>query len=159
MKRIASFEVDHTKIDVGMYTSRIDGDITTYDIRMTKPNNGVYLSTGSMHTIEHIFATFARNHRLSDKVIYVGPMGCRTGFYLLVRDMKPSDAIDLVRESMQFVADFEGDIPGATEVECGNFRDMDLNSAKKDVRPILEVLHNYTEQMLVYNWHYAQKTK
>lgn len=93
MERIASFQVDHRKIDVGMYISRVDGDIVTYDIRMVKPNGGVYLETPSMHTIEHLFATFARNSEFGKGIVYVGPMGCRTGFYLLTRGMSHEAAI------------------------------------------------------------------
>ena len=157
MNKIASFQVDHTKFGVGMYTSRIDGDIVTYDVRMVKPNGGTYISCSSLHTIEHIFATFARNSILSDKVIYVGPMGCRTGFYLVVRDMTKQDAINLTRESMQFIRDFEGEIPGTSEIECGNYKDHDLKSAKNDVLNILTKLEHYTPEMLNYNWHFGQK--
>ena len=100
MKLIASFTVDHDKLEKGMYISRIDGDAVTYDIRMKKPNGGDYLSNGALHTFEHLFATYVRNGRFSDSVIYVGPMGCRTGFYFILRDsVKPQEAIDLVKES------------------------------------------------------------
>ena len=157
MKKIASFQVDHTKFGVGMYTSRVDGDITTYDIRMVKPNGGEYLSSPSMHTIEHIFATFARSSTLSDNVIYVGPMGCRTGFYLLVRDMKPEDAIKLTKDAMNCIESFTGEIPGYSEIECGNYLEHDLDSAKKDILPIIACLENYTPEMLDYAWHFAQK--
>lgn len=150
MERIQSFAVNHDVMGIGMYTSRIDGDITTYDVRMVIPNGGKYLSTGSAHTIEHLFATYARNSALSDQVVYVGPMGCRTGFYLLVRDMKSETAIDLVRESLQFVADFEGEIPGNKRIECGNYLDHDLEGAKKDVLPLLAVLQDYPVEKLVY---------
>ena len=157
MNKIASFQVDHTKFGIGMYTSRIDGDIVTYDIRMVKPNGGVYPSCSSMHTIEHIFATFARNSAFTDKVVYVGPMGCRTGFYLVVRDMSPQDAINLTRDAMAYIKDFEGDIPGNSEIECGNYKDHDLISAKKDILNILTKLENYTPEMLNYSWHFEQK--
>ena len=112
MKTIASFTVNHDKLKKGMYVSRVDGDVVTYDIRMKNPNGGDYLTDGTMHTIEHLFATFARNSEFGDCVIYVGPMGCRTGFYLLLRDrVSGEQAIDLVRRSMAFIANFEGD-PG-----------------------------------------------
>ena len=104
MKRIASFEVNHDKLKPGMYTSRIDGDITTYDIRMVYPNAGTYIEPAAGHTFEHLFATYARNSRFADHIIYCGPMGCQTGFYFLVRDMQPADAIALVQESMAFIA-------------------------------------------------------
>ena len=125
MERIASFCVDHTKLDRGMYLSRQDGDVLTWDIRMKKPNQGDYLSTAAAHTLEHLFATYARNSAFQDGVIYVGPMGCRTGFYLLTRGLTPAQALELTVESFRFMAAFEGAVPGASEVECGNYRDMD----------------------------------
>lgn len=154
MEKIKSFTVDHTKFGVGMYISRIDNGIVTYDIRMTKPNGNVYLSSSSIHTIEHIFATYARNSRFTDNIVYVGPMGCRTGFYLLTRDMKHEDAINLVREAYAYIRDFEGEIPGYSPKECGNYLEHDLQSAKKDVLPLLEKLENYTPEMLDYTWHF-----
>ncbi len=154
MEKIASFTVDHTKFGVGMYISRIDDDIVTYDVRMVKPNGGVYLSSPSMHTIEHIFATYTRNSKYGKNVIYVGPMGCRTGFYLLVRGISHQEAIDLVTDSMKYISTFEGEIPGNSEVECGNYKEHDLESAKKDVLPILNVLKDYTVEMLNYSYHY-----
>lgn len=157
MKRIASFEVDHTKFGVGMYISRIDGDITTFDVRMVKPNGGVYVSNPSLHTIEHLFATYARNSEFSDKIIYVGPMGCRTGFYLLTRDLPKEDAIKLVREAYSFIASYDGEIPGCSAVECGNYLEHDLGAAKKDVLPLLEKLEGYTPEMLDYSWHFNRK--
>lgn len=157
MKRIASFEVDHTKFSIGMYISRIDGDVVTYDVRMVKPNGGAYVSNPSLHTIEHLFATYARNSEFGDRIVYVGPMGCRTGFYLLTRDtMSGADAINLVRMAYRFIADYNDAIPGCTEVECGNYLEHDLESAKRDVLPLLEKLENYTEEMLDYNWHIKQ---
>lgn len=151
MKRIQSFSVNHDLIGVGMYLSRVDGDVKTYDVRMVVPNCGVYPSTGSMHTIEHLFATYARNSQWSDQVVYVGPMGCRTGFYILVRDtLSPADTIRLVRDSLAFIASYEGEIPGAARVECGNYLDHDLAAAKRDVLPLLEVLQDYPEERLKY---------
>ena len=132
MERIASFCVDHTKLDRGMYLSRQDGDVLTWDIRMKRPNHGDYLSTGAAHTLEHLFATYARNSAFQDSVIYVGPMGCRTGFYFLVRDsMTQETAIRLVQETMQFVRDFTGTIPGSAKEECGNYLSHDLEGAKR----------------------------
>lgn len=154
MEKIASFQVDHTKFGVGMYISRIDGDIVTYDVRMVKPNGGVYISSPSLHTIEHLFATYARNSQFSDKVVYVGPMGCRTGFYLLTRGLPHEDAIALVRDSYAFIAGFDGEIPGCTEIECGNYLEHDIESAKKDVLPLLEKLDGYTPEMLEYSYHF-----
>jgi S-ribosylhomocysteine lyase len=153
MEKIASFQVDHTKFGVGMYISRIDGDIVTYDVRMVKPNGGVYISSPSLHTIEHLFATFARNSKFGDKVIYVGPMGCRTGFYLLTRNLPHEDAITLVKDAYAFIAGYEDEIPGCTAVECGNYKEHDLASARRDVLPLLEKLKNYTVEMLDYSYH------
>jgi len=151
MKKIASFTVDHDKLEKGMYISRIDGDAVTYDIRMKKPNGGDYLSTGALHTFEHLFATYARNSKYSDNVIYVGPMGCRTGFYLILRDAVPyEDAIRLVQESFDFVADFEGKIPGSERKECGNYLEHDLEGAKAAARDMQKVLEAYTVERLNY---------
>ncbi len=150
MEKIASFQVDHRKFGVGMYISRIDGDIVTYDVRMVRPNGGHYISNPSLHTIEHLFATYARSSFMGKDVIYVGPMGCRTGFYLLVRNVQHENAIKLVKESFEFVKNFEGIIPGYSEIECGNWLEHDLESAKKDVVPLLEILENYTAEQLYY---------
>ncbi len=151
MKRIASFSVNHDILEPGMYLSRVDGDCVTYDIRMKKPNGGVYLETPAMHTIEHLFATFARNSAHTDQILYVGPMGCRTGFYLLVRDaMSHQEAIGLVRRSMEFIADYEGEIPGTTSIECGNYLEHDLEGAKKEAAAMAKVLDGWTPEMLIY---------
>lgn len=156
MEKIASFQVDHTKFGVGMYISRIDGDIVTYDVRMVKPNGGVYISNPSLHTIEHLFATYARNSSFGENIIYVGPMGCRTGFYLLTRGLSHENAISLVKDAYSFIASFDGVIPGLSEVECGNYLEHDLESAKKDVLPLISKLENYTAEMLDYNYHISQ---
>ncbi|MBR2175929.1 MAG: S-ribosylhomocysteine lyase [Clostridia bacterium] len=151
MKTIASFTVNHDKLDRGMYTSRIDGDAVTYDIRMKKPNNGDYLENGALHTIEHLFATYVRNGSLSDNIIYVGPMGCRTGFYLIVRDsIRPADAIRLVQQTFEFIAGFEGEIPGNQRQECGNYLEHDLDGAKKEAALMIDVLKDWTEDQLKY---------
>lgn len=151
MERIASFTVNHDILEKGMYISRIDGDVVTYDVRMKKPNQGDYLSTGGMHSIEHLFATYARNSRFADSVIYVGPMGCRTGFYLLVRNtMSHREAIELVRESMQFIAGFEGEMPGGRREECGNYLDHDVPQAKAVAADMLKVLKNWKEEDFKY---------
>lgn len=151
MKQIASFSVDHDKLEKGMYVSRIDGDVITYDIRMKKPNGGDYLSNGALHTFEHLFATYARNSEYSGSVIYVGPMGCRTGFYLLLRDtVDKKDAITLVREAFRFIKDFEGVIPGSRREECGNYREHDLAGAKEVAKDMLAVLADWSEAQLEY---------
>ena len=151
MKKIASFTVDHDILEKGMYISRIDRNCITYDVRMKKPNAGDYLSTGGMHSIEHLFATYARNSCFSDSIIYVGPMGCRTGFYLVTYDdMSGKDAINLVREAMTFIRDFEGEMPGGKRKECGNYLDHDVSEAKRVAKDMLEVLKDYTEDDLKY---------
>lgn len=150
MEKIKSFTINHDTLQVGMYTSRIDGDIVTYDIRLVRPNTGVYLSTGSLHTIEHLFATYARNSEYKDGVIYVGPMGCRTGCYLLTRGLTPEEAIRLVQDSFAFIRDFNGEVPGAKKSECGNYLDHDLNAAKKDIVPFLAAIENYGVENLKY---------
>lgn len=151
MKQIASFKINHDVLEKGMYVSRIDGDVITYDVRMKAPNMGDYLSTGAMHTIEHLFATYVRNTEYTDSIIYVGPMGCRTGFYFLTRDdIAKEKAIDLVKESMAFIRDFEGEIPGSKKRECGNYLDHDLPEAKRVAEDMLCVLRDWSEKDMVY---------
>jgi S-ribosylhomocysteine lyase len=150
LRKIASFQVDHRKMGPGMYVSRSDGDILTYDLRMKKPNAEEVLGNASLHTIEHLFATYARSSELSDKVIYIGPMGCRTGFYLLVRDMPRTEALGLVRSSFAFIASYEGAIPGASEAECGNWKDHDLPGAKAEAAKYLKVMADWAESKLEY---------
>ncbi len=151
MKKIASFTINHDTLEKGMYISRIDGDIVTYDIRMKRPNAGDYLQTGAAHSLEHLFATYARNSCHGDKIIYVGPMGCRTGFYFLTRDtLSHADAIALVRESMAFARDFVGELPGSKKEECGNYLDHDIEGAKALGREMALVLENWTEADLTY---------
>lgn len=151
MERIASFCVDHNKLTPGMYISRQDGDVITYDIRMKKPNQGSYLDVPAAHTIEHLFATYARNSRVGKDVIYVGPMGCRTGFYLLLRDtVSLQEAIALVQDSMCFIAQYEGDIPGATAIECGNYLEQDLPKARQEAAAISVILKDWTPEQMTY---------
>ncbi len=153
MKTIASFTVDHDKLEKGMYVSRVDGDVITYDIRMVKPNGGVYLPNPAMHTFEHLFATYVRNSAFSDQIIYVGPMGCRTGFYFLTRDaMSGEQAVALVRECFAFIAAFEGKIPGSERKECGNYLEHDLPGAKAVAANMCQVLEHWTEPMLQYDY-------
>lgn len=150
MEKITSFTINHDTLEVGMYISRIDDDIVTYDLRLVKPNNGYFLSTGSLHTIEHLFATYARNTKFSKNIVYVGPMGCRTGCYLLTRNMSHEDAISLVEDSFEFISKFEGEIPGTKKEECGNYLDHDLDKAKEDIKPFLKALQNYKVENLKY---------
>ncbi|WP_101697867.1 S-ribosylhomocysteine lyase [Clostridium minihomine] len=150
MDKIASFQVNHNILTPGIYLSRIDGDITTYDIRMRKPNVSPFLSNPAMHTIEHLFATMARNSKYQSQIIYFGPMGCRTGFYFLVRDMQQADAIALIQEIFSGIAGFTGEIPGNTAIECGNYLEHDLAQAKKEVKDFLPVIQNWTVANLTY---------
>ena len=151
MERIASFCVDHTRLERGMYLSRQDGDVLTWDIRMKKPNQGDYLTTGAAHTLEHLFATCARNSAVKDGVIYVGPMGCRTGFYLLLAgDLSSRDALPLVTDCFRFIRDYRGAVPGASPKDCGNYLDMNLSMANYWGRKYTQLLENITEDRLVY---------
>ena len=151
MERIASFSVNHDRLDKGMYISRVDGDVVTYDIRMKKPNGGDYLGNGELHTFEHLFATYARNSAYRDSVIYVGPMGCRTGFYVVMRDsVSKEEALGLFREAFAFAAGFEGEIPGAKKIECGNYLEHDLADAKREAAAYVKVLEGWTAERFEY---------
>ncbi len=153
MKKIASFTINHDILGKGMYTSRIDGDVVTYDIRMKKPNNaeGDYLTPAAAHTFEHLFATYVRNTSYSPDIVYVGPMGCLTGFYFLVRDsITTESAIALVQEAFAFIADFTGEIPGSKRIECGNYQLHDLTGAKTIAADMCKVLADWTPAQLVY---------
>lgn len=157
MEKITSFTIDHIKLVPGLYVSRKDmvGDypVTTFDIRMTKPNEEPVMNTAEMHTIEHLAATFLRNHaEYGTNTLYFGPMGCRTGFYLLLSgDYESKDIVPLMREMFAFIADFEGEIPGAAAKDCGNYLDMNLPMAKYCARRYLkEVLEHITEKQLIY---------
>lgn len=135
MKKIASFTINHDTLMPGVYVSRIDGDITTYDMRFVRPNTPPFLPNPVMHTIEHLFATYARNSEYADNVIYFGPMGCRTGCYLLMfGDLKSEDVYDIIIRMCDFILSFEGEIPGAKPEECGNYSEQNLNMAKYYIR-------------------------
>ena len=140
MKKIASFTVNHDTLTKGMYISRVDGDVVTYDIRMKLPNGDDYLTTGAAHTFEHLFATYARNSSYGDDIVYVGPMGCRTGFYLLVRDVAPVRVSEIVMDVLSKIKDHDGEMFGATKKECGNYRELDVNEAKREAEAFLQVL-------------------
>ena len=157
MKKIASFTIDHERLEPGIYVSRRDttpaGDvITTFGIRMTRPNREPALTPKSLHAMEHLAATFLRNHEeWQNRIVYWGPMGCCTGNYLLVQgECSSRDILPLIRETMRFVAGFEGEVPGATPRDCGNYSFMDLDQAKKDARRYLDVLDNATDVNLNY---------
>ncbi len=150
MKKIASFTVDHTKLEAGIYISRIDGDVTTYDLRMRKPNTGDLISNGAMHSLEHMFATVVRNSDMADDVIYFGPMGCQTGFYLLMRTNEHGKVIELIKSVLRQIIVYDGDMPGASEIECGNYRNLDVALAKAEAEAYLEKIKNWTDKMLEY---------
>ncbi len=150
MQKIASFTVDHRLIKEWIYISRIDGDITTYDMRMRKPNTKAVMSNALMHSFEHLFATFMRNGKLGQSVIYVGPMGCQTGFYLLVRDASHKAVLDEVKRVLKEISDYSGEMPGMSEIECGNFRNLDCSIAKKEAKEYLAKIKSETENDLIY---------
>ena len=151
MERIASFTVNHDTLVPGLYTSRVDGDVVTYDLRTNLPNSGDYLDNDEIHTFEHLFATYVRNSAYADKIIYFGPMGCRTGFYLLVRDgLSPARSIELVREVLGRIAEHNGELPGATRIECGNYAEHSMPKAKALAARMLPTLKDWTPEMLTY---------
>ena len=157
MEKIPSFTIDHIRLERGIYVSRQDGVggevVTTFDVRMKEPNREPVLSPSAIHTIEHLAATFLRNHPVwADRIIYWGPMGCLTGNYLIVRgDLTSADILPLVKETFAFVADYEGEVPGATARDCGNYLLMNLPEARWEADKYLnEVLECATEENLVY---------
>lgn len=157
MKQITSFTIDHMKLLPGVYVSRKDQlgveTITTFDLRITRPNHEPVMLTGEIHAIEHLGATFLRNHEIfENKIIYFGPMGCRTGFYLLLGgDYSSKDILSLIIQMFEFIRDYEGDIPGATAVNCGNYSDMNLIMAKHYASRYLDdVLYNINDKHLNY---------
>ncbi len=152
MQKIASFTVDHRLIKEWIYISRIDGDITTYDVRMRKPNTGDVMSNALMHSFEHLFATFMRNGRLAQSVVYVGPMGCQTGFYLLVRDADSKAVLGEVKRVLAEIAEYDGEMPGMSEIECGNFRNLDCGIARTEAAAYLEKIKSETENDLEYEY-------
>ena len=145
MEKIASFTVDHDKIEPGIYISRIDGDIVTYDMRTRKPNMGDYMDNLTMHSVEHMFATYIRNSEISDNVIYFGPMGCQTGFYLLVRNEQSEDVLSVVKSVLRRIINHDGEIFGNKREECGNYRNLNLDAAKLECQRYLDVLESSEE--------------
>ena len=157
MEKIASFTVNHIKLQPGIYVSRQDKigaeTVTTFDLRMTSPNEEPVMNTAEIHTIEHLGATFLRNHpQYKEKVIYFGPMGCRTGFYLLLAgDLESKDIVPLMIEMYEFIRDFKGEVPGASPMDCGNYLDMNLGMANFLAKRYLDtVLYSITEERLIY---------
>lgn len=156
MEKIASFTIDHIKLQPGVYVSRYDRFkdvvITTFDLRMTSPNEEPVMNTAEMHTIEHLAATFSRNDKdYADRTVYFGPMGCRTGFYLLLEgELTSKEVLPFVTKMFEFVRDFEGDVPGASAKDCGNYLDMNLPMTKYLAKKYLDVLYNIDDSRLVY---------
>ena len=152
---VTSFGIDHNRLLRGIYVSRKDtvgdGILTTFDVRMKEPNREMVMDTSVMHTIEHLMATFFRAHPVwADKTIYVGPMGCLTGFYLLTTGLTPAEALDLTRSAFAWMAEYEGEIPGASAVECGNYLMMDPIAAKAEAAAMLPVLEKLDADQLHY---------
>ena len=143
MKQIASFSVDHDKIRPGIYISRIDGDITSFDLRTRTPNAGDYMDNITMHSVEHMLATLLRNGEIGSHVIYFGPMGCRTGFYLLTRDLAPATVLEALKKALAATVAHEGEVFGATRKECGNYKELNIDAAKRECAAYLKVLQEY----------------
>ncbi len=139
-QKIASFTVNHDYILPNIYVSRIDGDVTTYDLRTRVPNKGDYMDNITMHSVEHMFATYVRSSNIGKSVLYFGPMGCRTGFYLLVRDADNLTVLEVVRDTLKKIISHEGEIFGKSRVECGNYLELDLECAKAECRRYLAAL-------------------
>ena len=157
MERIASFQVDHIRLNRGLYVSRIDerngNYLTSFDIRMKLPNREPVINIAELHTMEHLGATFLRNHPVwKDKIVYFGPMGCRTGFYLILKGkLESKDIVELMKETFKFMAEFKGDVPGATAIECGNYLDQNLPMANFEAKKYLEeTLEKLNEENLNY---------
>ena len=140
MERITSFSVDHNTLEAGLYVSRIDGDITTYDLRTRKPNNGDYMDNRTMHSVEHLFATMVRNSEIKDSVIYFGPMGCQTGFYLLTKAIPDEKVLEITMDILGKIIAYEGEMPGNSAIECGNYKNLDIADAKIECEKYLAVL-------------------
>ena len=152
MERIASFQVDHNKLRPGLYLSRRDGSVITYDLRFKTPNTGDLLTNAEMHSVEHIIATLLRNSAQKDAVIYFGPMGCQTGFYFLFdgAQLSHTDAIGLLQSVFAQGAAYEGEMPGKSAVECGNYRNLDVELAKKQCAYYADIIRGWTEEKLAY---------
>lgn len=156
MKKIASFTIDHIKLQPGVYVSRKDRigaeTVTTFDLRVTSPNDEPVMNTAEIHAMEHLGATFLRNDpRWQDKVIYFGPMGCRTGFYLLLAgDLTAEEILPLVKDCFRFMAEYAGEIPGASAKDCGNYLDLNLPMANYWARRYLDLLEKITPDRLCY---------
>ncbi len=144
LTRIASFSVNHDYIEEGIYISRIDGDIVTYDLRTRRPNMDSYMDNITMHSVEHLFATYVRSSEIADRVIYFGPMGCQTGFYLLVRETPNDKVLEVVFSVLESIVAHKGQMPGAKRQECGNYKNLSLDAAKAECKSYLDILKSKT---------------
>lgn len=145
IKKITSFTVDHRYITPGIYVSRIDGDVTTYDLRTRRPNCGDYMDDSTMHSMEHLFATYIRNSAIADRVIYFGPMGCQTGFYLLIRNADNAEVLSEMKEVLRLIVEHEGEVFGASEIECGNYRTLNAEKAKAEAAAYLDYIESHEQ--------------
>jgi S-ribosylhomocysteine lyase len=150
MQKIQSFQIDHNKLEPGMYISRIDGDITTYDLRTRRPNSGCYMDNSTMHSLEHMAATFFRNSSIKDQVIYFGPMGCQRGFYLLIRNADHKKVREVLKQVLRDTIRHEGEVFGCSPTECGNYRTLDIEKAKAEARLYLEILEKTEGRSMEY---------
>jgi S-ribosylhomocysteine lyase len=149
VNKIASFTVDHDLLTEGIYVSRIDGDITTYDLRTRVPNGDDYMDNLTMHSVEHMIATYVRSSRIGERVIYFGPMGCQTGFYLLVRNSDDKETLGVIMQTLEKIINHSGEMFGAVREECGNYKNLSLDAAKAECKRYLDAL-NAREQTFVY---------
>lgn len=152
MERIASFTVDHNKLVPGLYLSRRDGDVATFDLRLKKPNTGDLLSNSEMHSTEHLIATLLRNSRAKDAVVYFGPMGCQTGFYFLFNErlLSCGDAVELLKEVFAAAGEFSGEMPGKSPAECGNYVNLDVETGRRVCRWYAKLIADWTVEKLAY---------
>ena len=151
MERIKSFEINHNVLTPGFYISREDGDVITYDLRTRKPNAGDYMTNAAMHSLEHMFATMVRNSRITDEVVYFGPMGCQTGFYLLVRkSITPAEVFEITKEILAQIIEYEGPVFGASAIECGHYENLSLEAARIEAKKYLEALKEQTNMEFTY---------
>lgn len=151
MNRIKSFTINHNVLVPGFYISREDGDVITYDLRTRKPNAGNYMDNASMHSLEHMFATYIRNSEMGEDVVYFGPMGCQTGFYLLVRSAQsPKEVFAVTKKVLKQIIDHEGEVFGASAIECGHYENLSLEAARMEAKLYLEVLEARTNMEFTY---------
>ena len=150
MERIKSFQINHNILEPGFYISREDENVITYDLRTRKPNAGNYMDNATMHSLEHMFATYARNSEVADKVVYFGPMGCQTGFYFLVKDLEPRQVFELTKKILEQIIAYEGSVFGASAIECGNYKNLSLYLAQQEAQDYLNVLNCQTNMEFTY---------